>query len=96
MPETEANSNPFAYGTPMLFRNFCRDTTGSTAVEYALMVGVLSGIMLASIQTLGKASSTSFEQVSQTFESVATARENAPQASTISAPVAISISPVRP
>lgn len=80
----------------MMFRNFCRDTTGSTAVEYALMVGVLSGIMLASIQTLGKASSNSFEQVSQTFESVATARENAPQAATMAAPVAISISPVRP
>lgn len=96
MPHTDYRSKVLTLFRLPALQNFCRDNSGSTAVEYALMVAALSGIMLASIQTLGKASSSTFEQLAQTMEAVAPASENAPQATTLEAPVAISISPVKP
>ena len=65
---------------------------GSTAVEYALMVGVLAGIMLASIKAVGNSSSATFMQIAQ---SIGESEEMAPQAAEIQAPTAISISAPR-
>ncbi|MBN8601949.1 MAG: hypothetical protein J0M26_13025 [Planctomycetes bacterium] len=61
---------------------------GSTAVEYALMVGVLAGIMLSSIKAVGTASTTTFMQIAQSLDET---EEMAPQACEIEAPTAVSI-----
>lgn len=64
------------------FQRFLHDLAakqhGSTAVEYALMVGVLSGIMIASIKAIGNSSAGTLNQIA---ESLAESRDNAPQAS---------------
>lgn len=73
------------------FLSFWHENQGGTAVEYALMVGVLSSIMLASIQSLGSASAGTLAQVAQTLEAMEDAREQAPQQMTLEAPAIISI-----
>ncbi len=55
------------------------------------MVGVLSGIMLVSIQSLSSASAGTFTQLAQTLEAMEDAREQAPQQMTLEAPAIISI-----
>lgn len=76
-----------------LLPSLAKRQEGSTAVEYALMIGVLSGIMLASIRAVGNSSAGTFEQIAQSMEET---REMAPQAAEIEAPTAVSIPAPRP
>lgn len=78
---------PF-YRICSFLRQFARQQDGNTAVEYAIMVGVLSGIMLASIRAVGNSSAGTFEQIARSMEAT---RELAPQAAEIEAPRAVSI-----
>jgi Flp pilus assembly pilin Flp len=70
------------------YRRLLSAEDGSTAVEYAIMVGLVCSILLTSVRALGNASMATFSQLSRSLES---APEYAPMQSQVAAPVAISV-----
>ncbi|MBL8873972.1 MAG: Flp family type IVb pilin [Planctomycetaceae bacterium] len=65
-----------------------RDEKGSTAVEYALILGLICSVLLTSVRTLGNSSIATFSKVS---DALGSASEYATMESSIEAPVAISV-----
>lgn len=65
-----------------------KDEKGSTAVEYALILGLICSVLLTSVRTLGNSSMATFSKVS---DALGSASEYATMESTIEAPVAISV-----
>jgi len=43
---------------------FCKDQSGATAIEYALIAGGISIVILAAVQSLGTTLTTTFSSVS--------------------------------
>lgn len=67
------------------FRRLLSAEDGSTAVEYAIMLGLVCSILLTSVRALGNASMATFSQLSRSLES---ASEYAPMQSQGAPPVA--------
>lgn len=42
---------------------FARDETGATAVEYAVMVGLIAAIIILTVQILGEETNNAFQSV---------------------------------
>lgn len=49
------------------FRAFCRDETGVTAVEYGLLAGLLTVIIITALTTLGTGLTSIFNRLSTAF-----------------------------
>jgi Flp pilus assembly pilin Flp len=62
---------------------------GNTAVEYALMLGVICGVMLTSVRMLGNSTVGTLTQIAQ---SLRPEPEFSTQQQTIQAPTAVSVS----
>lgn len=50
-----------------LLKKYCRDTDGATAIEYALLIAVLSVALIASMSLMADTQSTMWNDVSNTF-----------------------------
>lgn len=53
----------------MTIKNFLKDRTGATAVEYALIVALLAAVIVTAVTTLGGSIKTSFSTVAATLDS---------------------------
>ena len=47
-----------------LFSRFVKDQSGATAIEYGLIAGLISVVILATLQTLGTKINTKFTNIS--------------------------------
>ncbi len=52
-----------------LFQDFCEDTDGATAVEYGLLVAVLSVALIASYEMIGGSTNSMWSDLSNSFSS---------------------------
>lgn len=55
-----------------LIRTFMKDESGATAIEYGLIAALIAVVIIIGVQTLG-------QNLSQTFDTVATATAPAPR-----------------
>ena len=62
----------FAMKIVSKFLRFLRDEDGPTAVEYAIMLALIFGVIIASVGTLGSETNTMYEDVSGEVETVMT------------------------
>jgi pilus assembly protein Flp/PilA len=49
---------------PQIVIQFCKDETGATAIEYALIAGFISIVIVAAVQSIGTSLNTTFSSVS--------------------------------
>lgn len=63
---------------------------GSSAVEYALMLGLVGSILLTTISAMGNASMATFSKISESLE---TAREYSPRQDQALAPQSVTAAP---
>jgi|LakMenE01Jun11ns_1017448.scaffolds.fasta_scaffold9930387_2 Flp pilus assembly pilin Flp len=52
----------------MIRRELFYSESGSTAVEYAVVLGLLVAVMLSTIKTVGSASTATFEKIAKSLE----------------------------
>jgi pilus assembly protein Flp/PilA len=50
------------------FRSFLRDESGATAIEYGLIAGLVSVVIIGALTLLGNNLSSLFEQIATTLE----------------------------
>lgn len=88
--DREMRSTPTLSAVRTSYRNryWLKSEDGSTAVEYAVIIGLVCSVLLTSVRALGGASMATFSQLSSALDS---APEYAPMESNVVAPVSVSV-----
>jgi len=88
--DRDMRSTPTLATVPTSYRywRWLKSEDGSTAVEYAVIIGLVCSVLLTSVRALGSASMATFSQLSSALES---APEYSTPESRIEAPVSVSV-----